>query len=151
MNTKTLLSIGVVGVLAYYLLRKKKMVEVSDLKKQPVNVIPPIVVQPKNQVTLSDLSSKLPPNSIANKITIRNSRVILDNFRTERKAPIVINPINLIPSVYNREIGREINLAASGEITGFETLGGTCTDQIANACNCTKDKINYKIDIPKLF
>jgi hypothetical protein len=43
MNTKTLLGIGGVAILAYYLFRNKKKVEVSDLQKEPANVIPSVV------------------------------------------------------------------------------------------------------------
>ena len=42
MNTKYLLGIGGVAILAYVLFRNKKKVEVSDLQKEPVNVIPAV-------------------------------------------------------------------------------------------------------------
>jgi hypothetical protein len=57
MNTKTLLGIGGVAILAYVLFRNKKKVEVSDLQKEPINVIPAVIRRKKDVVTLDDLSN----------------------------------------------------------------------------------------------
>jgi len=153
MNTKTLLGIGGVAILAYYLFRNKKNVEVSDLQKEPANVIPAVVKNLNNQVLVSDLSSNSQARTgIGGPIKVRRSRLILDQIKVPVKAPIEINPINLIPNVYDRGVGQEINLAASGEIQGFyENMAGTCTEQIQNACKCSRDyKPRYGLDIPQL-
>lgn len=152
MNTKTLLGVGAVAVLAYLLLRNKKKVEVSDLQKEPVNVIPPVIRNLKNQVLVSDLSSKQGASGIGGPVTVKRSRLILDQIKVPVKAPVIINPTNSIPNIYDRGVGREINLAASGELSGFyDNMAGTCTDQIQNACKCTQEaKPRYSLDIPKL-
>lgn len=152
MNTKTILGVGAVAVLAYLLLRNKKKVEVSDLQKEPVNVIPPVIRNLKNQVLVSDLSSKQGASGIGGPVTVKRSRLILDQVKVPVKAPVIINPTNSIPNIYDRGVGREINLSASGEISGFyDNMAGTCTDQIQNACKCTQEnKPRYSLDIPKL-
>lgn len=156
MNTKTLLGIGAVGIIAYLLLRKKSpkssRVAVLDIPKDPINVIPPIVKNLDNQVLVSDLSSRQGASGIGGAVKVRRSRLILDDIKVPLKAPIIINPTNSIPNVYDRGVGREINLAASGELTGFyDNMGGTCTDQIQNACKCTQEvKPRYSLEIPKL-
>lgn len=152
MNTKTLLGVGAVAVLAYLLLRNKKKVEVSDLQKEPVNVIPPVIRNLSNQVLVSDLSSRQGASGIGGPVTVKRSRLILDQVKVPVKAPIIINPTNSIPNVYDRGVGRELNVSASGELSGFyENMAGTCTDQIQNACKCTqRNKPRYSLDIPKL-
>jgi hypothetical protein len=152
MNTKTLLGIGVVGVLAYYLLRKKKKSETDVLIQTPINVVPPKVVVAKSPVTLSDIPKTTANNNIPPFVRTRNSRVLLEPTTPSLREPITINPTNLIPDVYSRGIGREINLSASGEVSGFaDNFGVTCTDQINNACNCSvENKTRYKLDIPQL-
>lgn len=153
MNTKTLLGIGGVAILAYYLFRNKKKVEVSDLQNGPVNVIPPVIRRKKDLVILDDLSSNSQARTgVGGLVKVRNSRVVLDDIKVPVKTPIRINPINLIPNVYDRGVGQEINLAASGEIQGFyENMAGTCTEQIQNACKCSRDyKPNFQLDIPQL-
>jgi hypothetical protein len=153
MNTKTLLGIGGVVILAYYLFRNKKKVEVSDLQKEPVNVIPPVIRRKKDLVILDDLSSNTQARTgIGGSVKVRNARLILDDIKVPLKVPVKINPINLIPNVYDRGVGQEINLAASGEIQGFyENMAGTCTEQIQNACKCSREyKQSFPLDIPQL-
>jgi hypothetical protein len=153
MNTKTILGIGVGTIILYYLLRNKKKVEVSDLQKEPANVIPAVVKDLKNQLLVSDLSSNTQgPSGIGGQVKVRRSRLILDQIKVPRKEPIVINPINSIPSIYDRGVGAEINLAASGELQGFEPyMKQTCTEQIQNACNCARENNQkYRLDIPQL-
>jgi hypothetical protein len=153
MNTKTLLGIGGVAILAYVLFRNKKKVEVSDLQKEPINVIPAVIRRKKDVVTLDDLSSNSQSRTgIGGPIKVRNSRLILDPIKDPVKQPVIINPINLIPNIYDRGVGQEINLAASGEIQGFyENLAGTCTEQIQNACRCNdKKQDRFPLNIPQL-
>ena len=130
MNTKYLLGIGGVAILAYVLFRNKKKVEVSDLQKEPVNVIPAVIRRKKDIVTLDDLSSNSQSRTgIGGRIKVRNSRLILDQIKVPVKSPIIINPTNLIPNRYDRGVGQEINLAASGEIQGYyenETYSNYC-------------------------
>jgi hypothetical protein len=152
MNTKTLLGVGAVSVLAYLLLRNRKKVEVSDLQKEPVNVIPPVIRNLNNQVLVSDLSSKQGASGIGGPVTVKRSRLILDQIKVPVKAPIQINPTNLIPNVYDRGVGMELSVSASGEVSGFyDNMGITCTDQLQNACRCSQEnKQRFKLDIPQL-
>ena len=153
MNTKYLLGIGGVAILAYVLFRNKKKVEVSDLQKEPVNVIPAVIRRKKDIVTLDDLSSNSQSRTgIGGRIKVRNSRLILDQIKVPVKSPIIINPTNLIPNRYDRGVGQEINLAASGEIQGYyENMSGVCTEQIQKACKCTSEKQErLPINIPQL-
>jgi hypothetical protein len=120
MNTKTLVGIGVVGLLAYYLLRNnKKLVDTTLTSQKNVDVIPPKMADVGSPLTVSDLSSNVVRNNVKVPTIVRPSRVVLDDIRPSLQKPIVINPTNLIPDIYSRGIGREIVYAASGELSGF--------------------------------
>jgi hypothetical protein len=153
MNTKTLLGIGGVAILAYILFRNKKKVEVSDLQKEPSNVIPAVVKNLKNQVLVSDLSSNSQSRTgIGVPIKVRRSRLILDQIKVPVKEPIIMNPINLIPNRYDRGVGQELAVSASGEVQGYyENMAGVCTEQIQKACKCTSEKQErLPLNIPQL-
>jgi len=153
MNTKTLVGIGVVGLLAYYLLRNnKKLVDNTLTSQKNVDVIPPKMADVGSPLTVSDLSSNVVRNNVKVPTIVRPSRVVLDDIRPSLQKPIVINPTNLIPDIYSRGIGREITYAASGELSGFyDNEDNQCTSQIANACNCSVEtKPRYKLGIPQL-
>jgi hypothetical protein len=153
MNTKTLLGIGGVAILAYILFRNKKKVEVFDLQKEPTNVIPAVFRRKKDIVTLDDLSSNSQARTgIGGPIKVRNSRLILDEIKVPLKEPIIINPINLIPNIYDRGVGQELAVSASGEVQGYyENMAGVCTEQIQNACKCTSEKQErLPLNIPQL-
>jgi len=153
MNTKTLLGIGGVAILAYVLFRNKKKVEVSDLQKEPINVIPAVIRRKKDIVTLDDLSSNSQSRTgIGGLVKVRNSRLILDQTKDPVKQPIIINPINLIPNIYDRGVGKELAVSASGEIQGYyENMAGICTEQLQKACKCTSEKQErLPLNIPQL-
>ena len=153
MNTKTLVGIGVVGLLAYYLLRNnKKLVDTTLTSQKNVEVIPSKIADVRSPLTVSDLSSNVVRNNVKVPTIVRPSRVVLDDIRPSLQKPIIINPTNLIPDIYTRGIGREIVYAASGELSGFyDNEDNECTSQIANACNCSVEtKPRYKLGIPQL-
>ena len=153
MNTKTLLGIGGVAILAYVLFRNKKKVQVSDLQKQPVNVIPAVIRRKKDLVTLDDLSSNSQARTgIGGPTKVRRSRLILDQTKIPVKEPIIINPINVIPNVYDRGVGMELAVSASGEVQGYyENMSGICTEQLQKACKCTSEKQErFPLNIPQL-
>lgn len=149
MKTNTILGLAVLGFAAYYLLRKKP-VKVEDLQKQPDNVIPSVIKNAKAEVTVSDLSSRrksrLGPKQ---PVIVKSARVILDVEKPALKKPIYQNPINLIPNVYDRGIGQELNF--DGNDGFYNNLGGDCTVSIQDACGCMKDsRPRYTLDIPQL-
>jgi hypothetical protein len=153
MNTKTLVGIGVVGLLAYYLLRNnKKLVDTTLTSQKNVEVIPSKIADVRSPLTVSDLSSNVVRNNVKVPTIVRPSRVVLDDIRPRLQRDIIINPTNLIPDIYTRGIGREIVYAASGELSGFyDNEDNQCTSQIANACNCSVEtKPRYKLGIPQL-
>lgn len=156
MNNNTLLGLGTLILVGYLLFRNKKNpneVKVSDLGVQSPVVITPIIRNSKPDLTLSDLSSRTNSRSgFPNPVTVRRARLVLNDVKVPYKTPITIPATNLVPSIYNREVGKELSVSFSGENQGFyENMSGTCTSHIANACKCSVEKKpDFRVDIPQL-
>lgn len=149
MKTNTILGLAVLGIAAYYLLRKKP-IKAEDLQKQPDNVIPAVIRNYKAELKVSDLSSRGRSRSGPQQpVIVKSSRVILDVEKPSLKTPIYENPINSIPNVYDRGVGQELNF--SGNDGFYNNMGGDCTVSIQDACACMKEsRPKYMLDIPQL-
>ena len=156
MNNNTLLGVGALFLVGYLLFRNKKNtneVKVSDLDGQSLVVIPPIIRNLKPDLTLTDLSSSTDSRvGFPKPVFVRRARLVLDEVKVPLKTPITIPAINLVPSIYNREVGKELAVSFSGESQEYyENMGGLCTEQISSACKCSVEKKpKYKLNIPQL-
>lgn len=111
-------------------------------------------VKPGKRVTVEDLSVKPGLDSRW------SLRVRYPRRRPETKQPIYINPLNAIPNVYNRGVGKQVvgmdRLASDGYMNAdgtqmYSTFGGSCSADLQTACRCISGKTeNFKLDIPQL-
>jgi hypothetical protein len=151
MNNKTLVGIGVVALLAYYLFRKKdkKVVKKEDLQASK-NSPAPILANLKRQLTIDDIKTPSTGNSGSGGVVqIRRPRVVLEDIKVGAKEPIVIGATNLVPNIYDRGVGKTLSL--SGEDGFYINMSGTCTENIQMACKCSeREKPAYKLDVPML-
>ena len=139
MKTRTLVGLGAIALLAYLLLRKKKGVELSDIK---VDKNAPAPSTPTAAVSVS--KSDAPVN-------LKKSPVLIEDIRVPVKDPIYIAPINAIPSVYDRGVGQPLTIAANGNKEAYYNMSGYCSENVQNACKCTQERTGkYKLDIPQL-
>ena len=148
MKKETLFVVALAGVLAYlYFMKKDKkqdVVKPADINPQPKPSIPKLATNPvvKSPVTVDDLSKKPVP---ADKYAYTE---VMDIKRPEIKEPVVIEPINLIPNIYDRGVGAKLNINPDQMYASFS---GQCSENIQTACRCVKSKDSrYKLDIPQL-
>lgn len=140
MKTRTIVGLGAIALLAYYLLRKKKKdVVLSDIK---VSSPAPAPATPNVSVSVSDGSTA---------VNLKKSPVLIEDIRVPVKQPIFIAPINAIPSVYDRGVGQPIAFAANGNDDSYYNMSGYCSEDLQKACRCSSEKKGkYTLDIPQL-
>jgi hypothetical protein len=139
MKTRTLVGIGVIALLAYLLLRKKKGVNLSDIKVDKNAPAPPTPT-----ASLTVVKGDAPVN-------LKKSPVLIEDIRVPVKEPIYIAPINAIPNVYDRGVGQPLSIAANGRQESFYNMSGYCSENVQNACKCSAGKTGkYTLDIPQL-
>lgn len=139
MKTRTLVGIGAIALLAYLLLRKKKGVNLSDIK---VDKDAPAPATPTASLTV--VKSDAPVN-------LKKSPVLIEDIRVPVKEPIYIAPINAIPNVYDRGVGQPLTIAANGRQESYYNMSGYCSENVQNACKCTAGRTGkYTLDIPQL-
>lgn len=154
MKTRDILLIGGLGVLAYYLLtRKKPDLTKEDLSagkggspkptfpSQPKLATPPLNPNAKQPITVEDLSLKIKP-------VIPTQEYVMPQLeKPTLREPILIPATNLIPSVYDREVNQPI--APNDQY--YASFAGTCSEDMQSACKCASTrKEKYQLDIPKL-
>jgi len=140
MKTRTIVGLGAIALLAYYILRKKKKdVVLSDIK---VDSTAPAPATPSASVSVSKSSSA---------VNLKKSPVLIEDIKVPVKEPIFIAPINAIPSVYDRGVGQPIAFSANGKVESFYNMSGYCSENVQNACKCSSEKKGkYTLDIPQL-
>ena len=139
MKTRTIVGIGAIALLAYLLLRKKKGVNLSDIK---VDKNAPAPLTPTASLTV--VKGDAPVN-------LKKSPVLIEDIRVPVKEPIYIAPINAIPNVYDRGVGQPLSIAANGRQESFYNMSGYCSENVQNACKCSAGKTGkYTLDIPQL-
>lgn len=132
MKNRDILLLGGVALLAYLLLRRRKRpMVVSDIKTTVSAPTP----APSAKAAFNDVLKKNP--------------VLVEDIVVPVKKPIMIPATNLIPNVYDRGVGKDVDFGASGE--KYYNMSGICSESVAQACNCSvKNKESYKLDIPTL-
>lgn len=139
MKTRTIVGIGAIALLAYLLLRKKKGVNLSDIK---VDKNAPAPATPTASLTV--VKSDAPVN-------LKKSPVLIEDIKVPVKDPVYIAPINAIPNVYDRGVGQPLSIAANGRQESFYNMSGYCSENVQNACRCTAERTGkYTLDIPQL-
>lgn len=140
MKTRTIVGIGVVALLAYLLLKKKKKdVVLSDIK---VGNPTPAPANPTASVSVSKSESP---------VNLKKSPVLIEDIKVPVKQPIYMPPANAIPSVYDRGVGQPITIAANGNQESYYNMSGYCSENVQNACKCSSEKKGkYSLDIPQL-
>jgi hypothetical protein len=139
MKTRTIVGIGAIALLAYLLLRKKKGVNLSDIKVDKNAPAPPAPT-----ASLTVVKGDAPVN-------LKKSPVLIEDIRVPVKEPIYIAPINAIPNVYDRGVGQPLSIAANGRQESFYNMSGYCSENVQNACKCSAGKTGkYTLDIPQL-
>ncbi len=151
MKRDTLLLLAAAGIIAYFLFKPKKKEEAKpaeskDDKKGPAKdkiggpyalPLPPQNGQLiRHSLNLGDLVKKPVYYPRENRI------------RPELKEPVIIQPVNLIPNVYDRGVGAKLSFDSDKYYASFS---GPCSENIQTACRCVKEKdTRYKQDIPQL-
>lgn len=139
MKTRTIVGIGAIALLAYLLLKKKKGVNLSDIK---VDKNAPAPLTPTASLTV--VKGDAPVN-------LKKSPVLIEDIRVPVKEPIYIAPINAIPNVYDRGVGQPLTVAANGRQESYYNMSGYCSENVQNACKCSAGKTGkYTLDIPQL-
>jgi hypothetical protein len=139
MKTRTIVGLGAVALLAYLLLRKKKGVQLSDIK---VDKNAPAPSTPTASVTV--VKSDAPVN-------LKSSPVLIEDIKVPVKRPIYIPAINSIPNVYDRGVGQPLDMAANASKESFYNMSGYCSENLQNACRCSAARTGkYTLDIPQL-
>jgi hypothetical protein len=139
MKTRTIVGIGAIALLAYLLLRKKKGVNLSDIKVDKNAPAPPTPT-----ASLTVVKGDAPVN-------LKKSPVLIEDIRVPVKEPIYIAPINAIPNVYDRGVGQPLSIAANGRQESFYNMSGYCSENVQNACRCSAGRTGkYTLDIPQL-
>jgi hypothetical protein len=139
MKTRTIVGIGAIALLAYLLLRKKKGVNLSDIKVDKNAPAPPTPT-----ASLTVVKGDAPVN-------LKKSPVLIEDIRVPVKEPIYIAPINAIPNVYDRGVGQPLSIAANGRQESFYNMSGYCSENLQNACRCSAARTGkYTLDIPQL-
>ena len=140
MKTRTIVGLGAVVLLAYLLLRKKKGVELSNIK---VDKNAPAPSTPTASVTV--VKSDSPVN-------LKSSTVLLEDIKVPIKNPIFIPAINVIPNVYDRGVGQPLAFSGNRSQESFYNMSGYCSENVHNACRCSVARTGkYTLDVPQLF
>ena len=168
MKTNTIIGLGALALIAYYVFRKKPVLNVEKAPATPpasaTPVAPPANVPsltPSPAVKLvkgiddgiiTDEKRILAEEEAKMRLARKKARIIMpEDIKVPSVEPIMISPINLIPDVYDRGVGKQprMNIPASGE--SYYNMSGVCTENIQNTCKCASQKRNrYKTDIPQL-
>jgi hypothetical protein len=120
--------VGAVAIIGYFVFRKKPL-SVQDIQKDKDAPTPkkPIV-----GIEVSELKKRG-----------TSELQFTGGFKSPLKEPLYIKPRNLIPNVYDRGIGDEVNFLGN-------MLEGKATLNISNACKCSDKSKRLPLEIPKI-
>lgn len=125
-QTQTLVVVGIAAVAAYMLLRKKPL-SVADL---PSDKAAPMPTPLQTGITVSELKKK------------GNMELNFTGFKSPVKHPLYIKPRNVVPSIYDRGIGDEVNF--------YGTYEGGATVNISKACKAADTTDRLRSELPKI-
>lgn len=147
MNRNTLLTIAGLGVLAYFLLRKKKT-DAKELGQAPETPTTNKIIEGVDAGTKAKTTATLRAQGVR---VPKKRLVLVEDIKVPVKEPIFISPANVIPNVYDRGVG-EPTMSASGADYGYYNMSGICSENVQSACRCAeKSKVDYKLDIPSFL
>jgi beta-lactamase regulating signal transducer with metallopeptidase domain len=126
-NSQILGIVGAVAIITYFVYRKKGLL-VKDLK---ANKNAPTPKQPIVGIEVSELKKK------------GSTELQFTGGKQNIKSDLIIKPRNVIPDVYDRGIGDEVNFL--GNMTG-----GGATINIDRACKCADKRQKLPLDLPKM-
>lgn len=143
MNRKTVFTIAALGILAYWLLRKKP--QAKEIGQAPDVKTGDKTIEGVDKGTVAQTTATLK----AMGVTVPKKVLLqVEDIKVPVKDPIYVSPVNLAPNIYDRGVGQP--LMATSE--AFYNMSGVCTEDIQKACNCQKDKsTEYKLDIPSFL
>lgn len=148
MNKNTLLTVAGLGLLAYFLLRRKKVVakEIGQSQNTPPSTK---IVEGLDKGTVARTTRSLRAEGVR---VPKRKLIKVDDIVVPKKAPIYISPANLIPDVYDRGVGKPIdNVNFDSESNSFYNVSGVCSENMQRACKCASERTGkYQLDIPKL-
>lgn len=126
-NTQTWVIAGVAVVAAYMLLRKKPMA-VSDIKSDKPAPAPQ---NPLRGMEIADVGKKTAPMELA-----------FSGFKSPVKEPLYIRPRNVVPSIYDRGIGDEVNF--------YGNVKEGATVNINTACKSADTRKRMPSELPQI-
>jgi len=145
MNKNTLLTIAGLGILAYFLLRRKNN-PAKEIGQAPDVKNAGKVVEGVDAGTKAETTATLRLKGVK---VPRKRLLMTEDIKVPVKQPIMVSPTNLIPNVYDRGVGQPIDISANGD--KYYNMSGFCSENVQNACRCSeKGSGNYKLDIPTL-
>lgn len=158
MKTNTIIGLGALALIAYYVFRKKPVLNVEKAPATPPASVPSAtpaaagkIVKGIDDGTITAEKRALAEEAVKQRAARKRARMIMpDDIKVPAVEPITISPVNLIPNVYDRGVGQPtMNVAANGQ--SFYNMSGVCTEDIQNTCRCASSKKNgYRADIPQL-
>jgi len=125
-NSQILGIVGAVAIITYFVYRKKGLL-FKDLKANKDATTPK---QPIVGIEVSELKKK------------GTTELQFTGGRRNIKSDLIIKPRNVIPDVYDRGIGDEVNFL--GNMMREDTLN------IDRACKCADKKDRLPLDLPKM-
>ena len=143
MNRNTLLTLAVLGVAAYFLLRKKP--QAKEIGQAPSVDTGNKTVEGVDKGTKAETTATLKAKGVK---VPKRKLLLVDEIKVPVKEPIYVSPVNLVPNIYDRGVGQP--LMASGE--AYYNMSGVCTEDIQKACKCQENKSkDYKLEIPSFL
>lgn len=127
-NSQVLGIIGAIAIITYFVYRKKPL-SVKDMGKPKDSAIPK---QPIVGLELTELKKRG-----------GSELQFTGSFKSPLKEPLYIKPRNVIPNVYDRGIGDEVNFLGN-------MIDGKATVNITNACKCSDKSKRLPLEIPKI-
>lgn len=147
MNRNTILTIAAIGLVAYFLLRKKNT-GAKEIGQAPDGANEGTKIEGLDKGTAAQTTATLKAAGVK---APRKRLIFTEDIKVPVKEPITIAATNLVPNIYDRGIGAPLPVNANGN-EGFYNLSGVCSENIQSACKCAdRPKENYKLDIPSFL
>jgi hypothetical protein len=147
MNKNNLITLGAIGLLAYFLLRRKK--SAKEIGQSETQISSDRIIQGIDNGTVAQTTATLRARGVS---VPRRKLIRVEDIRVPVKEPIYVPARNAIPNLYATNVGQPVSeIAANANQEGFYNLDGGCTENIQKACGCASENNGkYKLDIPNL-
>lgn len=144
MNRNTILTIGVLGVLAYLVFGRKKSPakEIGQAPATPSGK----PVSGVDKGTVAETTATLKAKGVR---VPKRKLITTADIKVSPKTPLYVAPTNLIPDQYDRGIGLPVVAANGGQ--SYYNVSGICSEDMQKACKCGESQSkSAKLDIPSL-